>query len=380
MEGDLEKFPLNAQVECIDGPCGKSITMIVNPTTGTLTYLVIEDKTGRKSVERLVPIEQVLETSPALIRLACTQADLAEMEPFVETQYVESGAAARTYSTYADHYYAPYVTVEDVQTPMDVERIPAGEIAVRRGTKVEATDGYVGIVGELVVDPDSETITHFVLQESNLWGKKELTLPLSAIDFTMQGTVHLKLDKKAIEQLPTIPLKRKYTEGEVQIEVMARVFDDPDKASEALEFVGDLHRRKVIKILNAAVLVKDEDGKASLKDTRDIDPKKGRLLGAITGGLIGLVGGPVGMVIGALTGLGAGSLAGKWIDFGFSDQFLKGLQEHMQPDSSALIVLVEHQWDSELSTHLDDLKGAIFQQTLTDELVQAHMEEHGEEA
>jgi hypothetical protein len=41
----------------------------------------------------------------------------------------------------------------------------------------------------------------------------------------------------------------------------------------------------VTKVLNAAVLV---------KDVRDIDPKKGRRLGAATGGLTGGVGGPGG--------------------------------------------------------------------------------------
>ena len=84
------------------------------------------------------------------------------------------------------------------------------------------------------------------------------------------------------------------------------MFENPDGAGEALKFVEDLHRKKTIKILNAAVLVRAEDGSASVKDTRDIASSKGDLLGVITGGLIGLVGGPAGVVVGALAGAGVG--------------------------------------------------------------------------
>ena len=88
--------------------------------------------------------------------------------------------------------------------------IPPGEMTVRRGTLVDATDGCVGKVGELLVDEASGQITHVVLQEGHMWSKKEVTLPLSAIDRVLEETVYLNLDKQAIEALPSIPVKRHY--------------------------------------------------------------------------------------------------------------------------------------------------------------------------
>lgn len=111
-----------------------------------------------------------------------------------------------------------------------------------------------------------------------------------------------------------------------------------------------------------------------MRDTRDVEPKKGRLAGAITGGLIGLVGGPVGVVVGALAGAGVGGLAAKWIDMGFSDKFLAGLEERLQPGTSALVVLVEEEWSVKLSESLGDQEGFIFRQTLADKLVEELME------
>ena len=48
--------------------------------------------------------------------------------------------------------------------------------------RVDCADGRIGRVGAVVEDETSGQATHFVLQEGHLWGKKEVTLPLSAID------------------------------------------------------------------------------------------------------------------------------------------------------------------------------------------------------
>jgi uncharacterized membrane protein len=354
--------------------------VIVNPTTRKLTHFVVRDKSILGPQELLVPVDQVVETTPDLIRLRCSQEELAGMEPFVETRYVENlGDVSGYYMYNMDIYAEPYVT--PMVPPFEqVERVPPGELAVYRGTWVEATDGHVGTVGELVMDPDGEHITHLILKEGHLWGKKEITLSLSAIDRVEASTVYLKLNKEAIEQLPTMPVKRHYRrEGDEarSAELVAKVFDDPAKAAETLEFVEGLHRNKTLKILNAAVLVKDQDGTTSITDTKDLEPKTGRIVGAITGGLVGLLAGPVGVVVGALAGLGAGSLAAKWVDLGFSDKFLTGLEEHLQPGKSALIILVEHDWAHPLSEALADVEGVILQQTLTDELVEELIKEGG---
>lgn len=241
--------------------------------------------------------------------------------------------------------------------------------------KVRATDGQIGLVAGLISDESGGNVTHLILQEGHLWGKKEVAIPLSAVDRVEADTVYLKLDKAAVAKLPTLPRKKKYVEGKTDVELVARVFNDPDRdnqrlAREALDFAQDLHRRHTFKLLNAALLIKDAEGKVSVVDTRDIDPKKGRVLGAVTGGLIGLLAGPGGAILGALAGLGAGGAAGKLIDEGFSDKFLKNLQDYLQPGSAAVILLVEHEWVKSVADSMADLEGFVFQQPLTDTLVE----------
>jgi uncharacterized membrane protein len=376
----MTNIPINAKVECADGRCGKSVTVIVNPVALKVTHVVVQDRAFPHSVQRLVPIEQVVEATPDLIRLSCTIEELGEMETFVETHYVKDDRVLPDYPS--DHQHiAPYVSAADEHyRRVDMEKIPEGTLAVRRGMQVEATDGSVGQVGELVLDPESGQITHFVLQEGHIWGTQEMTLPLSAIGRVEENTVYLALDKEAIGKIPAMRVVRRQRKGKANVELIARAFKTPDKASEALEFVQDLQRRKIFKILSAAVVVKDENGKTTVKETGDLDAKQGRLLGAVTGGLLGLAAGPVGAVVGAIAGAGTGGVAAKWIDMGISDSFLSGIQEHLQPDTSALIVLVEEEWAAKASESLADLEGFTCQQTLTDELVERLLAETPAEA
>ena len=218
-------------------------------------------------------------------------------------------------------------------------------------------------------------MTHLIVLKGRRRGRVEVTLPLSAVDRVEGDTVYLKLDKESIEQLPTLPHKRKYVEGEAKVELVARVFNDPDKdnerlAREALEFAKALHEGQRLELLDAAVLVKDRDGTVSVVDTGDISPKKGRVLGAITGGLIGLLAGPGGALVGALAGMGAGGAASRVIDKGFSDKFLKNLQDRLQPGSAALILVVEHRWLQSAADSMAGREGFVFQQPLTDKMVE----------
>jgi uncharacterized protein YrrD len=94
--------------------------------------------------------------------------------------------------------------------PFEHEHIPAGEVAIRRGTPIKATDGQVGKVDEFLVDPENDVITHLVLREGHLWGKKDITIPVSEIKEITEEAVYLKLDKKTLEKLPAISVTRKW--------------------------------------------------------------------------------------------------------------------------------------------------------------------------
>jgi sporulation protein YlmC with PRC-barrel domain len=132
------------------------------------------------------------------------------MEPFVETHYaVKQEEPIATYPVDGQiHMVVRASVATSYYEEEEVERIPPGELAVRQGMKVDAIDGHIGHAADLVVEPESGHISHFVLEKGHLWGKKEVTVPVSAVNLADADTVHLKLDKEAVGQLPTVPVRR----------------------------------------------------------------------------------------------------------------------------------------------------------------------------
>jgi hypothetical protein len=58
--------------------------------------------------------------------------------------------------------------------------------------------------GELLgflVDPSDRHVTHVLLQEGHLWGRKEVAIPISAVTAVNEG-IRLSLTKKQVEDLP----------------------------------------------------------------------------------------------------------------------------------------------------------------------------------
>ena len=210
------EIPLNVQVECTDGVCGRSVFVLIDPVADQVTHVVVKE--AASDMEYIVPVDSVTETVAETIQLRCSKAELQKMKPFIKTTFIEEKVPDMNFrypgGMYGGggYFYLPYVASEEtVQMPVEHLQIPPGELAVRRSTRVEATDGYVGHVDEFVVNPKNNRITHLVMREGHLWGQKDVIIPLSAMAETRADTVFLKLDKHQIESLPTFPVHRRWS-------------------------------------------------------------------------------------------------------------------------------------------------------------------------
>lgn len=154
-------IPVNAGVWCTGELCGRSTCLIINPINEHITHLVVLEK-DFPYIERLVPMEAILDSSPKSIQLRCNNAQLSDMQTFIEADFISTDRFASSIP-YAIPYLAwPYSPYEGPPLLLEHERIPAGEVVIRRGTPVKATDGRVGKVEEFLVDPKNDSITHLV--------------------------------------------------------------------------------------------------------------------------------------------------------------------------------------------------------------------------
>jgi uncharacterized membrane protein len=151
-------------------------------------------------------------------------------------------------------------------------------------------------------------------------------------------------------------------------ELLVLAFAQENKADEVLKAMQQMIDAGQISVLNIAVLVKSKDGQTSIKDIQDVNLARGALFGAITGGLIGLIGGPVGLMLGAVAGATTGGVAAHTIDSGFPNDYLQELQHHLQPGSSALILLTWQEWSDRVMAALASFGGRVIRHVLKEEV------------
>ena len=85
------------------------------------------------------------------------------------------------------------------------DSVPLGEVEVRHGDSVHATDGDIGLVEGLVIDPGNHQVTHVLLQEGHLWGRKEVSIPITAVT-SVDGEIRVNLTKEQVGDLPPVDI------------------------------------------------------------------------------------------------------------------------------------------------------------------------------
>jgi sporulation protein YlmC with PRC-barrel domain len=197
-------IPLNARVECTDGAIGTSTAVIVDRESLRATHFVVKGKESPHA-DRLVPVERVERSTHDLISLNCSKAELDEMEPFSAEHYRAIDIPRYQVTGMAgDEFYLPDETV----VATDYEQLPAHEKDISAGAVVHATDGKVGQVDELILDEESGRVTHFVMKQGHWWGRKEVVMPVDAVEFADGDVVYLKYDKQAVSTALAIPLSQ----------------------------------------------------------------------------------------------------------------------------------------------------------------------------
>jgi uncharacterized membrane protein len=150
-------------------------------------------------------------------------------------------------------------------------------------------------------------------------------------------------------------------------------FDNPHEADRALTELGRLQREYLLDLEDAVVAIRDPDGKVRLKQSVDLvgaGAASGGLWGAMWGALVGLLflNPLIGMVAGAALGAGSGALSGSLADYGINDDFIRSIGETLQPNTSALFVLVRKaQPEKVLAEISSKFRGRVIRSSLSPE-------------
>lgn len=213
------QFTIGTSAECSDGTCGEVTRVIMDPVAEAVTHLVVEPQ-HRRGLGRLVPLS-LIDATAGQVRLRCTLAEFGDLEPAEETRFIP-GTSGYAGSGPGQVGYWPYYGLGtggagmaglngglagigggNVTETILSDTIPQGEVDVRRGDQVQAADGDIGRVQGLVIDRRSRHVTHVLLQEGHLWGRKEVAIPISAVASTDDG-IRLRITKQEVQDLPPV--------------------------------------------------------------------------------------------------------------------------------------------------------------------------------
>jgi sporulation protein YlmC with PRC-barrel domain len=211
---------IGAPASCSDGDCGQVSRIIVNPAARGVTHLVVGQK-HRDGSARLVPVDLV-DAAAGQVRLRCSLAGFRALQPAQETEAVPdldptgphnsrlppsvnflstaagafgvSGAAGDRNDAGQGRPRAPEEVTVDV--------VPSGEVGMRPELTVCATDGEIGQVHGVVMEPGGHLVTHVLVQTGRMLGRKDVAVPIGAV--TKIGTllINVSLSKHQVKDLP----------------------------------------------------------------------------------------------------------------------------------------------------------------------------------
>jgi uncharacterized membrane protein len=144
-------------------------------------------------------------------------------------------------------------------------------------------------------------------------------------------------------------------------------FDHFADARNALTELRKLERDGRIRFEDTAIVERDPDGTAHVKNEVSGTTETAAVVGAVIGGLITFVFPPAGIAIGAALGAAVGSAMGTGVSGDFVDQ----VKTTLTPGRSALFLVVKQSDADAVMAALRAYKGDVIQTTLDSEAEEA---------
>jgi sporulation protein YlmC with PRC-barrel domain len=222
------RLDLGSAVRCADGPAGELADIVIDPRTRRVTYLVIEPH-DRHDLARLVAADRALDApgDEGSISLDCTVAEVGQLEPLRRMAYMRLGEHPEedpdSHVGIEDIYPQPSyegfgldgigagteAIDYDPHVPLSYDRIPKGNVEIRRDSAVTSSQGdHLGHVVGVVVD-SGEQIAQLVFEHGHLWGKREVAIPLAAVARILTDEVVLGLSTDEAGKLKPLPKHRR---------------------------------------------------------------------------------------------------------------------------------------------------------------------------
>ena len=147
--------------------------------------------------------------------------------------------------------------------------------------------------------------------------------------------------------------------------VISVSFGEDANAYEALARLKELDSKGEISVRDAAVVLREDDGKIVEKDDYGHDSTVGTTTGGLAGLLVGVLGGPLGVLLGGATGLLVGSLFDD-DETEHTESVLSEISTSIKVGSPALLADVSEDSTVAIDAVMDHLGGTVVRRSAAD--------------
>ncbi len=188
---------------------GKLTHVVVDPATKEVAEIVLGES-GILGRDAIVPVGAVTSAEHDAIHLELTKDQIGNLKDFVLSHFVEPegydpGSAAWGSGALIAQGVGPVGAASGMEglayTPIveSEEQIPEGDVDIRPGTEVWASDGKIGHVDDVLVDGETKRVRAFLVKEGFVF-HHDVEVDLKYVSAIGADRITLSVTKDDLEQ------------------------------------------------------------------------------------------------------------------------------------------------------------------------------------
>lgn len=193
--------------------------VVIDPGTNQVTHLVAK-KGFLLPEDKVIPISLVMESNKEHIRLYDFEGNFEDLDDFTEYEFVRTNQPEDSSSDEYDENmtpllayppigvlgmgYIPVVTNPEGVQKKTVQNVPSGSVEISKGDEILDLNGkHVGDVKEVIIAPQSDQITHFIITKGLMFSEEKL-IPANWVQGYDDGHLKLVVDSTIVKGLPEL--------------------------------------------------------------------------------------------------------------------------------------------------------------------------------
>ena len=207
---------LDAHLQTTDGLSGTLADVVLDPVKRSVTHVVVRAGDPDPAA-RLVPLQLVTggAGSGDSLSVTCTAEQFEQLEsiqgyaylpvderPAPDSEWDVGVEDVVMMPSYQGADLGVYTAEIDPNVGVTYDRVPKGEVEIRRSSVVASSDDHeLGAVDAVVVE--NGRITHVVVEKGHLWWHRAVSVPIESVATLETNAIGLSLAKADFGKLPS---------------------------------------------------------------------------------------------------------------------------------------------------------------------------------